>query len=84
MRVFVDDEGFFEDPATGSANGNLAGYLLEHSYFGRAELSYIVEQGFEMRRPSLLRVTASKNANGFDIRVGGRVFRVAEGEWETR
>lgn len=29
----MDNKGFFEDPATGSANGNLACYLLEHNFF---------------------------------------------------
>ncbi len=29
VRVFCDDSGYPEDAATGSANGNLAGYLLE-------------------------------------------------------
>jgi len=81
-RFFVDDSGFFEDPATGSANGNLAGYVVEHGYFGRSSVEYRVEQGFEMGRPSLVRVAASKNGAGFTIRVGGRVFFVAEGEWE--
>ena len=82
VRVFVDDSGFFEDPATGSANGNLAAYLLEHRYFGKPALKYRVEQGYEMGRPSLLEVAAEKINNNFVIRVGGRVFRVAEGQWE--
>ena len=35
VRVFMDDTGFLEDPATGSANGDLAGYLLKHDVLGR-------------------------------------------------
>jgi|SRR5438128_8989200 len=81
VRVFVDDYGFFEDPATGSANGNLAAYLLEHRYFGKAALTYRVEQGYEMGRPSLLEVAAEKINSDFVIRVGGRVYPVAEGRW---
>jgi trans-2,3-dihydro-3-hydroxyanthranilate isomerase len=80
-RVFVDDPGFFEDPATGSANGNLAAYVVEHKYFGKQDVQYRVEQGCEMGRPSLLRIAASKTANEFVIRVGGRVIPVAQGEW---
>lgn len=38
-RVFMDDPGYLEDPATGSANGNLAGYLLEYNFFGKIKLS---------------------------------------------
>src|SRR5437899_549390 len=82
VRVFVDDSGFFEDPATGSANGNLAAYLLEHRYFGKTALKYRVEQGYEMGRPSLLEVAAEKVNSNFVIRVGGRVFRIAEGDWK--
>jgi trans-2,3-dihydro-3-hydroxyanthranilate isomerase len=82
VRVFVDDPGFFEDPATGSANGNLAGYLVQHRYFGKDAVQYRVEQGYEMGRPSLLHVAAEKNGDDISIRVGGRVFRVAGGDWE--
>lgn len=81
VRVFVDDSGFFEDPATGSANGNLAGYLLEHDYFGSQLIQYRVEQGVEMGRPSVLYVGADRDEGHVFIRVGGRVFRVAEGTW---
>jgi trans-2,3-dihydro-3-hydroxyanthranilate isomerase len=80
-RVFVDDTGFFEDPATGSANGNLAAYVVEHRFFGKSDVEYRVEQGCEMGRPSLLRIKASKSGGEFVIRVGGRVFPVADGEW---
>ena len=34
VRVFVDYFGVPEDPATGSGNGCLAGYLVKHRYFG--------------------------------------------------
>jgi trans-2,3-dihydro-3-hydroxyanthranilate isomerase len=34
VRVFVDLHGIPEDPATGSANGCLAGYLSRYRYFG--------------------------------------------------
>jgi trans-2,3-dihydro-3-hydroxyanthranilate isomerase len=81
VRVFADDAGFFEDPATGSANGNLAAYVVEHRYFGRSKVEYRAEQGVKMGRPSLLRVSASRDGDGFTIRVGGRVFPVAQGEW---
>ena len=82
VRVFVDDEGFFEDPATGSANGNLAAWLLRHRYFGKSELSYRVEQGHEMGRPSRLDVEASESGGVYRIRVGGQVVSIAAGTWE--
>lgn len=81
-RVFVDDLGYGEDPATGSANGNLAAYLLKYHFFGSKEsISYKVKQGSQIGRPSELFVKASYN-NGYDIRVGGYVFLVAQGDLE--
>ncbi len=45
VRVFVDCYGIPEDPATGSANGCLAGYLVKHRYFGRERVDLRVELG---------------------------------------
>ncbi|MDR6224170.1 PhzF family phenazine biosynthesis protein [Desmospora profundinema] len=81
VRVFVSDAGFAEDPATGSANGNLAGYLLEHRTFGGSSIRLRVEQGYKMKRPSLITIDAIKQDKTFQIRVGGKVFYVAKGEW---
>lgn len=81
VRVFADDSGYPEDAATGSANGNLAGYVLEYGYFGGDQIEYRVEQGFEMGRPALLKIRAIKADNLFEINVGGKVFPVAKGEW---
>ncbi|HEY4641193.1 MAG TPA: PhzF family phenazine biosynthesis protein [Thermoanaerobaculia bacterium] len=79
VRVFVDDEGFFEDPATGSANGNLAAWFLRHHYFACTAIKYRVEQGFELGRPSILEIAASEEHGSYEIRVGGRVVPVAQG-----
>lgn len=74
-------EDFVEDPATGSANGDLAGYLLHHDYFGKKEVSYTVHQGEDMGRPSVLRVHAVLDNNEWLIEVGGNCFIIAEGNW---
>jgi len=58
VRVFADYLGVPEDPATGSANGCLAGYLVEYSYFGEDSINLQVEQGYEIGRPSLLLLKA--------------------------
>lgn len=81
-RDFMEDPGFLEDPATGSANGNLAGYLLKHRYFGSDRIRYTVHQGVEMGRPSTLRVEAQRAGETYTIRVGGKCFVVAEGDWK--
>jgi trans-2,3-dihydro-3-hydroxyanthranilate isomerase len=77
----MDDEDFFEDPATGSANGNLAAYLLEHNYFHDNTIDLRVEQGYEINRPSLIKIKAEKVTGKFRIQVGGKVFIVVSGEW---
>lgn len=51
--------GILEGPATGSANGCLAGYL-KYTYFGEENRYIPVEQGYEFGRPSLLLLKASK------------------------
>jgi trans-2,3-dihydro-3-hydroxyanthranilate isomerase len=80
VRVFAHCYGVGEDPATGSANGCLAGYLVLHRYFGRARIDIRVEQGNEVGRPSLLLLRARDKAGKVDVFVGGRVILVARGK----
>jgi trans-2,3-dihydro-3-hydroxyanthranilate isomerase len=79
-RVFTDYLGIPEDPATGSANGCLAGYLVKHRYRGASKLRANVEQGYEIGRPSLLRLDAEAQGETIAIHVGGRVIPIARGE----
>jgi trans-2,3-dihydro-3-hydroxyanthranilate isomerase len=81
VRVFAESLGIPEDPATGSANGCLAGYLVEYSYFGETFIDVRVEQGYEIGRPSLLLLKAQKTAETIDVSVGGKVVMVAKGEF---
>ncbi|NHN47983.1 PhzF family phenazine biosynthesis protein [Halostella sp. JP-L12] len=78
-RVFADCAGVPEDPATGSSNGCLAAYLVKHNYFDTDEIEVTVEQGYEMDRPSLLHLRASKSPGGIGVEVGGRVRSVLDG-----
>ncbi|MCP4702976.1 MAG: PhzF family phenazine biosynthesis protein, partial [candidate division Zixibacteria bacterium] len=81
-RMFANYFGIPEDPATGSSNGALAGYLVKNRYFDTDKIDIRVEQGYEIGRPSLLYLNAS-DANGkIDIRVGGKVIEIAKGEWK--
>ncbi len=75
-------EDFVEDPATGSAAGCMAGYLLNYNYFNDAKISYTVYQGEKLGRNSVLYVQAQKTANDTTIYVGGKCHTVASGEWE--
>jgi len=80
-RVFVDYYGIPEDPATGSANGCLAGYLVKHRYFGENRIDIRVEQGYEIGRPSLLYLKAEEKEGEIDVFVGGKSVMVAKGEF---
>ena len=81
MRVFVDCYGIPEDPATGSGNGCLAGYLVKHRYFGKDSIDIRSEQGYEIGRPSLLLLKAEKENDKINIFVGGKAIIVAKGEF---
>ena len=81
VRVFAEYLGIPEDPATGSANGCLAGYLVEYAYFGEKPVDVRVEQGYEIGRPSLLLLKAQKNGDTIEVSVGGKVVMVAKGEF---
>jgi len=80
VRVFVDLYGIPEDPATGSANGCLAGYLSCHHYFGGDLVRARVEQGYEIGRPSLLHLKAENREGEIQVYVGGKVVMIAKGE----
>ena len=81
VRVFVDYYGIPEDPATGSANGCLAGYLARHRYFGQNRIDVRVEQGHEIGRPSLLYLKAEDKTDAIDVFVGGKTVMVAKGKF---
>jgi len=67
-----------EDPATGSASGPAAGYLARHGLAGPGRM--LLEQGFEMLRPSLIDVTLEVAGDAVTaVKVGGGVVLVAEG-----
>jgi trans-2,3-dihydro-3-hydroxyanthranilate isomerase len=81
VRVFVDCFGIPEDPATGSGNGCLAGYLVKHRYFGREHVDIRSEQGYEIGRPSLLLLRARAAGGHIHIAVGGKSITVAKGRF---
>ena len=81
VRVFADYYGVPEDPATGSANGCLAGYLVKYHYFGNVRINIQVEQGYEIGRPSLLLLRAEEKEGNIDVSVGGKVVMIAKGEF---
>ncbi len=80
-RFFAPEVGVVEDPATGSAAGPLAAYLEHHQVLPRKKRGkpIIIEQGYEMQRPSQLisEVVWGEGIEG--VLVSGKVKLVAEG-----
>ncbi|MCI2255216.1 PhzF family phenazine biosynthesis protein [Domibacillus sp. PGB-M46] len=81
VRDFAPYYGIPEDAATGSANGCLAAYLVQYRYFDNEKIDIRVEQGYEIKRPSLLFLKARRHRTTIDIQVGGQVAHIAKGEW---
>lgn len=79
-RMFDHFHGIPEDPATGSANGCFAAYLVKNCYLGSTAIDVRVEQGYEIGRPSLLLLKASAEKGGIAIEVGGKTILVARGQ----
>jgi len=83
-RVFVPGQGIIEDPATGSATAALGGYLAARESATSGHFKYIVEQGFEIKRPSLLELEVDKvDGEVTAVRVGGSAVMVSEGMMEV-
>ena len=79
-RMFAPALGVAEDPATGSAAAALAGLLAAKAGLADGDHTIAVEQGYEMGRPSLIRlgltIEAGKFVSGW---VGGDAVMVSEG-----
>jgi trans-2,3-dihydro-3-hydroxyanthranilate isomerase len=79
-RMFAPLLGIPEDPATGSAAAAFAGYLAEMDRTPSGTLTWNLEQGFEMGRPSLLFIEADKrDGKTVAVRVGGNAVMMTEG-----
>jgi trans-2,3-dihydro-3-hydroxyanthranilate isomerase len=69
-----------EDPATGSAAGCTAAWIVAHGV-AEPDQQVLIEQGIEMRRPSRIFVRASRRDNRVvNVRVGGHAIEVIRGE----
>jgi trans-2,3-dihydro-3-hydroxyanthranilate isomerase len=68
-----------EDPATGSAAGCAAAWMVAHGV-AQPDERVLIEQGLEMKRPSRIFVRASKTDNRVvNVRVGGNAVEVLRG-----
>jgi len=79
-RFFFDAHGVREDPATGNGAAFLGTYLLYHDLQPEAGFSVRIEQGHEVRRPSLVLLRGRKVDGACEVRVGGSVIPTLRGE----
>ncbi len=85
VRNFDPLLGVLEDPATGSMAGALGAYLLANRVFeyepAVSTTHMVIEQGFEIDRPSLIEVEVDiRDGAVAEVRVGGQVVILIEGE----
>jgi trans-2,3-dihydro-3-hydroxyanthranilate isomerase len=80
-RMFAPAIGILEDPATGSANGAMGAYLVHNGLVEVGPLTeIIVEQGYEIGRPSRILVQVESDDDAIKtVKVGGQVVMVVEG-----
>jgi trans-2,3-dihydro-3-hydroxyanthranilate isomerase len=79
-RMFAPGGGIPEDPATGSATALLARQLLIADKLKDGKHRFVIEQGYEMKRPSDLVLEADVAQGDLtQVRVGGQAVRVSAG-----
>lgn len=77
-RMFAPELGVVEDPATGSATGPLAAYMMEHQLVDHADgTRFYSEQGTKMGRRSILHVLINGDRGSRAIEIGGNVVPVS-------
>jgi trans-2,3-dihydro-3-hydroxyanthranilate isomerase len=82
-RMFALLGNVIEDPATGSASAALGGFLTRLMPQPDAEARFVMNQGVEMGRPSVIEVHAAKTAGEVRrVEVGGPCVPVMRGEIE--
>jgi trans-2,3-dihydro-3-hydroxyanthranilate isomerase len=82
-RMFAPAMNIAEDPATGAAATALGGYLGVRDPTRDGTRRWLVEQGFDMGRPSILEIEVDKQDGAITaVRVGGSAVLVSQGEME--
>ena len=83
-RMFAPPMGVPEDPATGSAAAAFAGALSRFTRPHDGDHAYVIEQGYEMGRPSLITLSISVRDRELSrVAIGGQVVSVSEGTIEA-
>ena len=83
-RMFAPNLGIEEDPATGSAAAAFAGVVHDFDALPEGGHPCVIEQGYEMGRPSLIHLEMSVNGGALDlVRIGGHAVQVMQGTLEA-
>jgi trans-2,3-dihydro-3-hydroxyanthranilate isomerase len=79
-RMFAPMLGIAEDPATGSAAAAFAGVLMQYDELRDGDHGFVIEQGFEMGRPSFITLAMEVRDGALTgATIGGAAVRVSEG-----
>lgn len=79
-RMFAPDMGIAEDPATGSAVAALSGAIHFFDKLVDGHHPFLIEQGVEMGRPSLIHLHLDISGGTIaGARIGGEAVRIATG-----
>jgi trans-2,3-dihydro-3-hydroxyanthranilate isomerase len=80
-RMFSPGDGIGEDPATGGAAAAFAGIVHQFDALPDGDHVFIIEQGFEMGRPSKIRLECTVSGHRLQgVRIGGHAVKIAEGQ----
>ena len=79
-RMFWLGEGIIEDPATGSAAAAFAGAIAAFDQLPSGTHRFVIEQGFEIHRPSLISLEVDVEGGALHAsRIGGDAVLLARG-----
>lgn len=80
-RMFAPNAGILEDPATGSAAAAMPGQIALSQKLADGTHRWVIEQGFEMGRPSRIHATVETLGGAVkSVRVGGEAVPVMKGQ----
>ena len=83
-RMFAPRLGVYEDPATGSAAAAFAGVLLRFAPPADGEHDVVIEQGYEIGRPSQITLSVTvRDHQLLGAAIGGEAVTVSEGTIEA-
>lgn len=81
VRMFAPGAGIMEDPATGAAAAGFPAQIVRSQTVPDGVHRWVIEQGFEMGRPSRIVATVSAEGGAVkSVRIGGEAVFVQKGQ----